>query len=51
MGIGDKFRKVFNIDSDYYDEYDEDEYEEYDEAEYEESEGNADEPADEESEN
>ena len=25
MGIGDKFRKVFNIDSDYYDEYDEDE--------------------------
>lgn len=23
MGIGDKFRKVFNIDSDYYDEYEE----------------------------
>ena len=25
MGIGDKFRKVFNIDSDYYDDYEEDE--------------------------
>ena len=25
MGISDKFRKVFNIDSDYYDDYDEDE--------------------------
>ena len=40
-----------DYEDEYYDEYDEDEYEEYDEAEYEESEGNADEPADEESEN
>ena len=29
MGIGDKFRKMFNIDSDYYDEYDDEEEEEY----------------------